>query len=55
MNTKKKIFSNNTDLNFSQYLKNKNGIVLVKSDHPKYLYEAYDWQGIFLSYLGNKK
>jgi len=36
-------------------LKNKNGIVLVKSDHPKYLYEAYDWRGIFLSYLGNKK
>jgi len=35
-------------------LKNKNGIVLLKSEHPNWLYEAYDWKGIFLSYLGKK-
>ena len=35
MNTKKKIFSNNTDLNFSQYLKNKNGIEILKNLQSK--------------------
>ena len=35
MNTKKKIFSNKTDLNFSQYLKNKNGIEILKNLQSK--------------------
>jgi hypothetical protein len=41
--------------NYKFPLKNKNAIVLIKTEHPDYLYEAYNYLGIFLSYLGKKE
>jgi len=35
-------------------LKNKNGIVIMKSDNPDWVCELYNWRGIFLGYAGKK-
>lgn len=31
-----------------------NKLIIMLSDHPKYKYECYDSNGLFLSYLGEK-
>jgi hypothetical protein len=36
-------------------LKNKTSLVLMPTKHPKYLFEVYNYLGIFKGYIGRKK